>query len=211
MRPAARLLRHDRALGARRIAGVDEAGRGCLAGPLVAAAVCVDLDRLDRGTVRALGDVDDSKRVREAMRVQLAEEIMRRAEQVVVVTVSARTIDQDGLHRSNLRALARALSAISPCADICLVDGFRLGADAPAHRPVVGGDHLSFCIAAASIVAKVTRDRLMRGPVAHAHPQYGFDAHVGYATSAHRDALRAHGASPVHRRSFRSPAYEAVR
>ena len=103
-RPAARLLRHDRALGARRVAGVDEAGRGCLAGPLVAAAVCVDFDRLDRGAVRALGDVDDSKRVREAVRARLAHEIMRRAEQVVVVPLSARTIARDGLHRSNLRA-----------------------------------------------------------------------------------------------------------
>ena len=91
-----------------------------------------------------------------------------------------------------------------------MVDGFRLGADAPDHRTVVGGDHLSFCVAAASIVAKAARDRLMRGPVARAHPQYGFDEHVGYATAAHRDALRHHGASPVHRRSFRSAAYDGA-
>lgn len=205
--PAARLLRFDRGLGVRRVAGVDEAGRGCLAGPLVAAAVCVDLGRLGRADVRALGRVDDSKRIGEAVREELAREILRRVEQVVVVASGPATIDRCGLHRTNLDAMARALSAIEPCADICLVDGFALGPGAPAHRAITGGDARSFAIAAASVIAKTTRDRLMRGPVAAAHPQYGFDAHVGYATAAHRAALRDHGISSMHRRSFDSAAY----
>lgn len=207
--PAARLLRFDRALGVRRVAGVDEAGRGCLAGPLVAAAVCVDLARLDRAAVRALSRLDDSKRLREGVREELAAEILRRADQVVVVSDCPPTIDRRGLHRTNLDAMRRALAAIDPRADVCLVDGFALGAGAPEHRRVVGGDARSFAIAAASVIAKTTRDRLMRGPMASAHPQYGFDVHVGYATAAHRRALRAHGPASIHRMSFRSEAYGA--
>lgn len=206
--PAARLLRFDRALGVRRVAGVDEAGRGCLAGPLVAAAVCIDLSRLGRAGARALARLDDSKRVPADVREELAREIMCRAEQVVVVTDCPATIDRRGLHRTNLDAMRRALAAIEPCADVCLVDGFALGPGAPEYRRVVGGDARSFAIAAASVIAKTTRDRLMRGPIAAAYPEYGFDRHVGYATRAHREAVRTHGASRLHRRSFRSAAYD---
>ena len=191
------------------MAGADEAGRGCLAGPLVAAAVCVDLERLGRAGARALRDLDDSKRLSEPARERLAGELMRWADQVVVVAVGPATIDRRGLHRCNLDALARALAGIAPCPDACLVDGFRLGDGAPEHRAVTGGDRTSFCVAAASVVAKVTRDRLMRGPVASAHPSYGFEEHVGYATAAHRDAIRLHGACVQHRRSFRSASYES--
>ncbi len=205
--PAARLLRFDRSFTARRVAGVDEAGRGCLAGPLVAAAVCIDLGALGRSGARALARVDDSKRLAATVREELAHEILCRAEQVVVIADGPATIDRRGLHRTNLDAMRRALAGIDPCADVCLVDGFALGAGAPDHVRVVGGDARSFAIAAASIVAKTTRDRLMRGPVAAAHPQYGFEAHVGYATAAHRDALRTHGISRHHRRSFDSVAY----
>lgn len=185
---------------------MDEAGRGCLAGPLVAAAVCIDLDRLGRDGARALRDVDDSKRLPESVRLRLAREIMCRADRVAVVSACPGTIDRDGLHRTNLALLARALHALGPVADICLVDGFTLGDRAPAHRAVVGGDRTSFAIAAASVVAKAARDRLMRGPAAAAHPDHGFADHVGYATAAHRAAIADHGVTALHRMSFRSAA-----
>ena len=203
---AARLLRHDRAFGVRRVAGADEAGRGCLAGPLVAAAVRIDVGRLGLSGVRALRDLDDSKRLSPAARVRLAERIWQRAEAVAVVCAAAPPIDRDGLHRTNLALLARALRAVGEGADLCLVDGFRLVDGAPDHWAIVGGDRTSFAIAAAAVVAKTTRDRLMRGPAADALPDYGFAQHVGYATAAHRAALAVHGPSPLHRMSFCSRA-----
>jgi ribonuclease HII len=206
-RPSARLFRHDRTLGVSRVAGADEAGRGCLAGPLVVAAVCFDLDGLTPAGRRALGDLDDSKRLAPRLRARLAEAIMRHAEQVVVLVASPATIDRDGLHRTNLRLLARALAAVQPCPAACLVDGFRLGPASPPHRAVVGGDRRSASIAAASIIAKTTRDRLMCGPIADAYPSFGFSEHVGYATPEHHAALRSEGLSPIHRRSFASVAY----
>jgi ribonuclease HII len=133
---------------------------------------------------------------------------MSRADRVSIVALTAGTIDRVGLHRANLHALARALQGLGPAGECALVDGFDLGPEAPAHRRVVGGDRRSFAIAAAAVVAKTTRDRLMRGPAAAAHPRYGFDEHVGYATVAHRQAIVAHGACALHRRSFRSPAFD---
>jgi ribonuclease HII len=135
---------------------------------------------------------------------------MRHAEQVVVLSASPATIDRDGLHRTNLRLMARALAAVLPCPDVALVDGFHLGPSAPPHVRVVGGDHTSAAIAAASVIAKTTRDRLMAGPVAEAFPGFGFADHVGYATPEHHAALRAEGLSPLHRRSFQSMAYPHV-
>ena len=132
---------------------------------------------------------------------------MRQAEQVVVLVASPATIDRDGLHRTNLRLLARALAALEPCP--ARLPGRRLPSRpaAPEHRAVVGGDQRSACIAAASVIAKTARDRLMAGPVAAAYPGFGFDQHVGYATPEHHAALRAEGLSPLHRRSFQSVAY----
>jgi ribonuclease HII len=209
-RPAGRLFAHDRGFGVRHVAGADEAGRGCLAGPLVVAAVCLDLERLSPRGRRSLRDLDDSKRLAPDVRARVAEAVLRQADQVVVLVASPATIDRDGLHRTNLRLLAKALAALEPCPSICLVDGFRLGPQAPPHRAVVGGDHRSACIAAASVVAKTARDRLMAGPVAAAYPRFGFHQHVGYATPEHHAALRAEGLSPVHRRSFQSVAYPWV-
>lgn len=206
-RPAARLFAHDRGFGARRVAGADEAGRGSLAGPLVVAAVCLDLEGLTPRGRRSLSDLDDSKRLAPEVRARVAEAILRQAEQVVVLVAGPATIDRDGLHRTNLRLLARALATVQPCPAVCLVDGFRLGPSAPPHTAVVGGDHRSACIAAASVIAKTARDRLMSGPVAEAYPGFGFDQHVGYATPEHHAALRSEGLSPVHRRSFQSIAY----
>lgn len=207
-RAATRLFAHDRALGASRLAGADEAGRGCLAGPLVVASVCIDLGRLTRSQRLLLTELDDSKRLAPAVRQRLAAAIGRVADQVVVLSASAATIDRDGLHVTNLRLLRRSLELLEPVPELCLVDGFSLGASAPEHRAIIGGDRRSACIAAASVVAKATRDRLMTGPAAAAHPGYGFEQHVGYATTAHRSAIRDIGPSGLHRRSFASPAFD---
>jgi ribonuclease HII len=132
---------------------------------------------------------------------------MRHAAQVVVISASARSIDADGLHATNIRIMRDALARLDPPPDIALVDGFELGPDAPPHRRVIKGDATSAAIAAASIIAKEARDRLMRGPAAAAYPGYGFEGHVGYITAAHTQAVRDLGPSPLHRRSFRSRAY----
>jgi ribonuclease HII len=197
----------DRAIvGAGAVTGADEAGRGCLAGPLVAAAVCFDYAVLDEADFDALDDLDDSKKLTKARRADLYVEVLRRARQVSVVFCSAGTIDRDGLHRSNLSSLAVAVTAIAPVPDVTLVDGFALRGCARPHRAVVGGDGRSAAIAAASVVAKVARDRLMLRLHAR-YPQYGFDRHVGYATAMHRDAIASHGVCPLHRLSFSSAAY----
>ena len=198
----------DRA-GRATVAGADEAGRGCLAGPLVAAAVCFDYAALDDADFAALERLDDSKKVSKLRRAALYEEILRRARQVVIVCCSAGTIDRDGLHRCNLGSLARAVEGIAPQPSVTLIDGFALPGCRRAHRAVVGGDGRSAAIAAASVVAKVTRDRLMLRLHAR-HPQYGFDRHVGYATTAHREAIVAHGVCELHRLSFASVAYREL-
>ena len=191
------------------VAGADEAGRGSLAGPLVAAAVSFDYAALNAGDFAALDRLNDSKKVPTARRAALYDEILRRARQVVIVCCSADTIDRVGLHRCNIAALARAVEGIVPGPAITLVDGFRLPGCGRAHRALVGGDGRSAAIAAASVVAKVTRDRLMRR-LHLAHPQYGFDRHVGYATVAHHEAIAAHGVCALHRLSFASIAYRQL-
>ncbi len=191
------------------VAGADEAGRGCLAGPLVASAVCLDYAALGAAGFEALAALDDSKRLSASRRASLYTEILARARQVVVVACSAGTIDRDGLHNCNLGALAAAVERLDPPPRVTLVDGFALPGCGRAHRAVVGGDHRSAAIAAASIIAKVTRDRLMH-TLHDRFPEYGFDRHVGYATAAHRDAIAAHGVCELHRMSFNSVAYEQL-
>jgi ribonuclease HII len=120
--------------------------------------------------------------------------------------IPASEIDRNGLHRSNLEAMRECLRALSPPAEACLVDGFRLGPSAPEHRAIVDGDAKSAAIAAASIVAKVTRDRTMRRM--HAlYPQYGFASHVGYITPGHSAVVRERGPSAIHRRTWRARCY----
>jgi ribonuclease HII len=211
MSRGAKLFRFDRSFGVRVVAGADEAGRGCLAGPLVVAAVAFDLEQIGRAARRDLRELDDSKRLRPEARKQLATAIWAHARQVVVVAACAPTLDRDGLHRSNLRLLAESLARIDPLADVNIVDGFRLPAPAPEHRAVVDGDATSAAVAAASVIAKTTRDRLMAGPAATTWPDYGFEHHVGYSTRAHQDAVREEGLTPIHRRSFRSVAYTELR
>ncbi len=191
------------------VAGADEAGRGCLAGPLVAAAVSFDYAAMDDADFAALDALNDSKKLAKARRAALYDEILRRARQVVIVCRSAGTIDREGLHRCNLDALARAVEGIAPAPRVTLIDGFRLPGCRRPHRAVVGGDGRSAAIAAASVVAKVTRDRLMLR-LHLSHPQYGFDRHVGYATAAHRGAIAEHGVCALHRLSFASVAYRQL-
>jgi ribonuclease HII len=200
----------DLGLGGRAcVAGADEAGRGCLAGPLVTAAVCFDYALLDEAGMEVLASLDDSKKLTKAGREALYDEILRLARQVVVVCCSPGTIDRDGLHRCNLASLGRALEALRPAPDVALVDGFALPACRLPHQALVGGDGRSAAIAAASVIAKVTRDRVMTR-MHERHPQYGFDRHVGYATRAHQDAIAEHGVCELHRLSFASVAYQQL-
>ena len=191
------------------VAGADEAGRGCLAGPIAAASVCLDYAALVAAGREALTGLDDSQRLTRDRRVALYGHIIRLSRQVVVVLLSPATIDRDGLHRCNLRALGRCLELLDPVPDVALVDGFRLPACTREHQAVVGGDRLSAAVAAASIVAKVTRDRVMCG-LHDSYPQYGFDSHVGYATAVHQAAICEHGVCELHRLSFASVAYQQL-
>lgn len=192
------------------MAGTDEAGRGCLAGPLVAAAVLFDYERLSRADRRALSGLHDSKQMAEERRLEIFPSVIRAAERVSVVVRSAAGIDRRGLHKTNLEALAVALERLAPGAEAsCLVDGFSLPRCGVMHRAVVGGDATSAAIAAASVVAKVTRDRYMR-EAGRRHPGWGFEEHVGYSTPEHRAAIEQLGISPLHRRSFQSVAYSQL-
>jgi len=208
-RPGRRLVQHDRALGVRWVAGADEAGRGCLAGPLVAAAVLLDMDRLGPSEVRALGLLNDSKQHDEESREALYPVVLRTAVKVAAVSRCVRGIDGRGLHKTNLAALRDALRRVAVPGAICLVDGFRVGDIGYEQRAVVDGDARSAAIAAASIVAKVTRDRFMHRADT-LHPGWEFRSHVGYSTPEHRAAIMRQGVSPLHRLSFQSAAYQQL-
>ena len=188
------------------MAGADEAGRGPLAGPLVVAGVLLDYACLRDHRVRPLADLNDSKQLTAAERELLFRAVVGCAERVFVRVVPPGEIDRNGLHRSNLAALRAALHALAPPAEACLVDGFRLGPAAPEHVAVVDGDEKSAAIAAASIVAKVTRDRYMRRADA-LYPAFGFASHVGYITPGHSAVVRERGPSEIHRRSFQALCY----
>ena len=179
----------------------DEAGRGSLAGPLVIAGVLLDYGTLRDHRVRPLAYLNDSKELDVAQREELFRAVVACAECVSVRVVTHAEIDRSGLHACNLAGLRQVLHALSPPAEACLVDGFRLGSGAPEHLAVVGGDGRSAAIAAASIVAKVMRrlDALF--------PHYGFASHVGYITPRHSALVREHGPSAIHRRSFDARCY----
>ncbi len=179
--------------GVRPVAGVDEVGRGPLAGPVVAAAVVLDPRRVPKG-------LDDSKLLAPARREALYEEIMATAE-VSVASVSAPRIDAINILRASLEAMRRALAGLPECPGHILVDGNMLPPWEGQGEAVIKGDSLVASIAAASIVAKVTRDRMMARLSLH-YPVYGFERHAGYATRQHRQALQAHGPCPFHRMSF---------
>ena len=204
-----RLFSHDRALGVRHIAGADEAGRGCLAGPLVAAAVRFDYARLGLADVRALSALDDSKQHSAEAREELYPRVLRVADKVAVTSRCVRGIDQRGLHKTNLAALSDVLRRVGCPGCLCLSDGFAVPATGFEQRPLIGGDGRSAAIAAASVVAKVSRDRFM-ARMEDRYPGWGFSEHVGYSTPEHRAAIRANGVSPLHRMSFQSVAYQQL-
>ncbi len=199
-----RLLARRRALvaaGARVVAGVDEVGMGPLAGPVVAAAVVLP-ERFD------LPGLDDSKRLAPRTRERLAGQIHAQALAVAVAELSPREIDARGILRAAQEAMRRAIAGLAAPPDHALVDGREVPDLGCAQTAIVGGDGLDASIAAASIVAKVHRDALMR-ELDGLHPGYGFAVHVGYPTPAHLAALRRLGPSPIHRRSF-APVAEAL-
>jgi len=182
------------------VAGVDEVGRGCLAGPVVAASVVLDPDCY-------IPRVSDSKTVTALERERLYDRITSRAVCWAVIAVEPDEIDRINIHQAGLRAMQRAVLASAPMPDMVLVDGgkaFRVPELPMAQRCVVHGDARCTAIAAASIVAKVTRDRTML-ELHGRDPRYGFDRHKGYATREHLDAVSRFGYSDVHRRSFRPP------
>lgn len=184
--------------GELRVAGADEVGRGSLAGPLVAAAVVLDYSS---GAVRALAGLTDSKLLTPAARERIYGDILSSAKRVSWIAISAGTVDRVGLHRCNLLALSRVLESCCGEYGCALVDGFDLKRSDLRATALVRGDYKSAAVAAASVVAKVVRDRLMRSAAA-LYPEYGFEAHVGYGTESHREALRLHGPCRLHRLSF---------
>jgi ribonuclease HII len=199
-RPTARRTVENalRRLGFDRVAGVDEVGRGCLAGPVVAAAVVLD-------PAAHVAGLADSKLVPPEERDTLAALIISRATAWAVAIVDAGEIDRVNIHRASLQAMRQAVGALAPLPDAVLVDGFRIPDLAIPQRGIVKGDRRCAAIAAASIVAKVTRDRLMRDLDVQ-DPRYGFARHKGYATAEHLDAVARYGYSAIHRRSFRPPS-----
>ncbi|WP_082611351.1 ribonuclease HII [Lysobacter sp. Root916] len=184
------------ARGAQRIAGVDEAGRGPLAGPVVVAAVVLGPGRTP------VNGLDDSKQLSAERREALYARIVERAVAWSVVYVEVEEIDRINIFQATLAGMRRAVEAVAHAAELARIDGNALprGLPCPAEA-LIGGDARDRAIMAASILAKVTRDRHMRE--LHAQwPQYGFDEHKGYGTPAHLAALAAHGPCPQHRRSF---------
>jgi ribonuclease HII len=179
------------------IAGVDEVGRGCLAGPVMAGAVILDPERHIPGLA-------DSKALTAAERDRLYEIIVARAIAWAVATIEPAEIDTINIHQATLKAMQVAVHALLPLPDAVVVDAFRIPNLLMAQKSVIGGDRQCAAIAAASIVAKVTRDRLMA--VLHeTDPRYGFDRHKGYATADHLAAVARFGYSVAHRRTFRPP------
>lgn len=191
-----RLERRLRRAGFARIAGADEAGRGACAGPLVVAA-CV-LPTGQRGTVPGLAD---SKLLSPVVRERVYDEVVARAVSYRIVVVSAAEIDRVGLHVANVTGMRRALAQLDPEPSFCLTDGFAVRGLGRPGVAIWKGDRVAACVAAASVLAKVTRDRMLVQLDA-AFPGYGFADHKGYVTATHARALAHHGPCPEHRRSY---------
>ncbi len=189
------LERSLRAAGAVHIAGVDEVGRGPLAGPVVVCAVIMPADR------RAIPGVTDSKKLKPADRERLAARIREEAVALSIAASSVREIARWNIYQANARAMARALAKLRVRPDEVLVDGKPIKTLGVPHHAVVGGDAKCYAIACASIVAKVLRDRLMT-QLARRYPEFSWDRNAGYGTAAHLAALRERGLSPHHRVGF---------
>ena len=205
----AALCRYERACvsgGMSPVAGMDEVGRGSLAGPVLACAVVLPAQWIAEGgetLLLALQGVDDSKKLSPAKRERFCEVIREAALGVGIGTADAETVDVINILRATHKAMAMAMDDLSRTIqpEVVLIDGRPVPGLAVAQEAIPGGDRKSVSVAAASIVAKVTRDQMMREY--HAlYPAYGFDAHKGYGTKRHMDALREHGLCPIHRRSF---------
>ncbi|TAL93436.1 MAG: ribonuclease HII [Rhodanobacter sp.] len=178
-----------------RVAGVDEAGRGPLAGPLAVAAVMLDPSR-------PISGLNDSKKLSEARREVLFAQIIERALAYCIVLVEPEEIDRLNIFQATMAGMSRAVAGLVPAAAEALIDGNQLPRDLPCRgRAIIGGDALEPAISAASILAKVTRDRLMV-KLDSVHPGYGFATHKGYPTAAHLVSLRQLGPCVQHRRSF---------
>ena len=180
--------------GARYVAGVDEAGRGPLAGPVVVAAVILPFGLF-------LPGLNDSKKVSPKKREQLYDEIMEKAGAVRVAIVDAATIDRVNIYQATMNGMYEAILSLDPKPDKVLIDAMELAKLPMPSLSIIKGDAKSASIAAASIIAKVTRDRMMMEYDAE-YPQYGFAQHKGYGTAQHIAALREYGPCPIHRRSF---------
>ncbi|HYJ46164.1 MAG TPA: ribonuclease HII [Pyrinomonadaceae bacterium] len=181
--------------GFRLIAGVDEVGRGALAGPVVAAAVILDPARpLPAG-------LDDSKKLTAKARARIADELLQTALAFAVGQVEPEEIDRINILQASRLAMLEALKQLDPCADYLLIDAVQLTEAGLPQKAIIHGDSISASIAAASVVAKTYRDALMRS-FHETFPQYNFIKHVGYSTREHLEALRAHGPCPIHRKSF---------
>lgn len=218
-RPGKRLLAHDRTVLAEMgapelgiVAGVDEAGRGSLAGPIVIAAVALMPGLLVGPDVATLNRLDDSKKLSADVRDLLYDHVVARATAFTVISISAATIDREGLHKCNLRGMREALTTLYRTLASCppavsLVDGFAL-ADMPFEcRQIIRGDSTSAAIAAASIIAKVTRDRHMHRLDDELDRRWAFTDHAGYATPVHAECIARHGVSHHHRHSYNAAAY----
>ncbi len=182
--------------GFQHVAGADEAGRGACAGPLVVAAVVLPTGR--RGEVPGLAD---SKLLSEPAREKAYDEVVKRALAWSVVIVPPQEVDRSGLHVMNVRAMRQAVLRLAPCPSYVLTDGFPVAGLPVPGLAVWKGDRVAACVAAASVLAKVTRDRIMVELGARL-PEYGFALHKGYCTPVHEAALTEHGPSAVHRYSF---------
>jgi ribonuclease HII len=187
------------------VAGVDEAGRGACAGPLVVAS-CV----LKPRSARALPGLDDSKRLTAAKREWLEPRIKRQAVSFHVVVIPPDEVDGMGVHKANLEGMRRAVAGLAVEPSYVLLDGFAVPGLAVQSERVIGGDGLVACIAAASVLAKVVRDRIMDA-LDQEHPQYGFRAHKGYCTAAHMSALAEFGPCAEHRYSYAPVAQASSR
>lgn len=197
MRPGRGPYGYERALaraGLAPVAGADEAGRGACAGPLVAAAVVLDPARPIKG-------LDDSKVLTALARDRLFDEIHRRAVAVACVSVEAEECDRLGMHQADLQALRRAVARLDLTPAFVLTDGFPVDGIGAPGLAIWKGDKVAACVSAASIVAKVTRDRIM-ARLDLEFPGYGFAVHKGYCTSVHQSALDQLGPTPIHRRRF---------
>lgn len=203
------LLAYDLATGARLVAGADEVGRACLAGPLVAAACLFDWEALTPAELDRLARLRDSKQLTLARRRELRTVITELAVDVAVCVVTPARIDRDGLGVSTLRALRETVSQLDPAPGVCFTDWYAVPASRYETTKLERGDKTSAAVAAASVVAKATRDDLMDA-VAAEHPGYGFERHQGYITDEHNDAIRRLGVNRQHRRSYNAAIYREL-